>query len=320
MSTTFAATAKPVKLTPKSREEWLSLRHGIGSSEIATLLGLNKWETPYQLWLRKTGQAPPKTESFAMRAGHYLEDAVTLFWQDETGRQVIKSSASDLIYVHPEKDFLRVSPDRTFWIPGMSRNDDNKGVLECKTTQMVVDPEDLPQTWFCQIQYQLGVMQKEQGSIAWLQAGREFGYKDIRFVPDFFEWIIDEAEKFWFVNVQGMVEPSLTTSEDVLIKYASHFNGKSVEAPEGLVYSLTQLRDVKDQIKDLEAQKDSIEEQTKMYMMDAEALVYSGQTLATWKSAKGSEKFDAKSFEKEHPDLYSKFLVSTPGSRRFLLK
>lgn len=319
-TTTFSAIAKPKKLTPKSREEWLSLRQGIGSSEVATLLGLNKWETPYQLWLRKTGQTPPKTESFAMRAGHYLEDAVSLFWQDETRRQVIKSSASDLIYVHPDKDFLRVSPDRTYWIPGLIKNDDNKGVLECKTTQMNVDPEELPQTWFVQLQYQLGVMQKEQGSIAWLQAGREFGYKDVYFVPDFFEWIISEAETFWFVNVQGMVEPALSTSEDVLIKYAKHFDGKAVEAPESLVYSLTQLKDVKDQIKELEATKETIEEQTKMYMMDAEALVYSGQTLATWKAAKDSEKFDTKAFQKAHPDLYSQFLQSVPGSRRFLLK
>lgn len=255
-----------------------------------------------------------------MKAGHYLEDAVSLFWQDETGRQVIKSSSAESIYVHPEKDFLRVSPDRTYWIPGMPKNDDNKGILECKTTQMPVDSEDLPQYWFAQIQYQMGIMQREQGSLAWLQGGKEFGYKDIAFVPDFYQWMEDEAEKFWFVNVQGGVEPELLNSEDVLQKYSSHFDGKIVEAPENLVFELSRLKDVKDQIKELEARKTEIEEQTKLFMMDAEMLSYAGQKLASWKTAKGSQKFDDKSFSVKHPDLYSQFLVSTPGSRRFLLK
>jgi putative phage-type endonuclease len=320
MSTTFTALAKPVKLSPKSREEWLSLRQGIGSSDIATILGFNKWETPYQLWLRKTGQTPAKEESFAMKAGHYLEDAVTLFWQDETGRQVIKSSSAENIYVHPEKDFLRVSPDRTYWIPGMPKSEDNKGILECKTTQMPVDPDDLPRYWFCQIIYQMGVMQKEQGSLAWLQAGKEFGYKDISFVPDFYNWMIEEAEKFWFVNIQGGIEPEMISSEDVLAKYARHFDGKAVEAPESLLFELSRLKEIKSQIKELEAKKETIEEQAKLFMMDAEMLAYSGQSLATWKTAKDSQKFDEKTFKTKYPEIYSEFIISTPGSRRFLLK
>ena len=38
-------------IRPKDRNEWLEHRKsGIGSSEVATILGLNPWETPYQLW------------------------------------------------------------------------------------------------------------------------------------------------------------------------------------------------------------------------------------------------------------------------------
>ena len=67
-------------IRPKNREEWLEVRkNGIGSSEVATIVGLNPWQTPYQLWRIKTGQDAPKNENFAMKAGHYLEDAVSLF-------------------------------------------------------------------------------------------------------------------------------------------------------------------------------------------------------------------------------------------------
>ena len=64
-------------IRPKDRAEWLKVREsGIGSSEVATIIGLNPWETPYQLWRRKIGLDAPKQENFAMKAGHYLEDAV----------------------------------------------------------------------------------------------------------------------------------------------------------------------------------------------------------------------------------------------------
>ncbi|HFC9341278.1 TPA: YqaJ viral recombinase family protein, partial [Enterococcus hirae] len=40
-----------------SHQEWLEDRKkGIGGSDVATVLGLNKYKSPYQLWLEKTGQ------------------------------------------------------------------------------------------------------------------------------------------------------------------------------------------------------------------------------------------------------------------------
>ena len=48
-------------IRPKDRAEWLEYRKdGIGSSEVATILGLNPGETPYQLWRRKKGLDAPK--------------------------------------------------------------------------------------------------------------------------------------------------------------------------------------------------------------------------------------------------------------------
>ena len=78
----------------KSREEWLQNRSkGIGASEAGTVLGLNPWETPYQLWRRKKGIDPPKVENFAMVAGHLLEDAVAQFFKRESHCHIIKASS-----------------------------------------------------------------------------------------------------------------------------------------------------------------------------------------------------------------------------------
>lgn len=308
-------------IRPKDRAEWLEHRKGgIGSSEVASILGLNPWQTPYQLWRRKRGMDAPQEETFAMKAGHYLEDAVTMFWADETGREVIKSSAGDWLFVNTEKNFLRASPDRTFWIPGMAKNSQNKGILECKTTQMAIDPDDLPKHWFCQLQYLLGVSEMTQGSLAWLCSGREFGYKDIALVPDFYGWMIEEVERFWTDYIIGDKEPEAISVADVVTKYSRHTDGKIIEATADIVTAYNQLKDVRAEISKLEATKEELEAKIKIGFGDAEAMSYDGQTLATWKAAKDSSKFDSKLFCKENPELAVKYTTVQPGSRRFLLK
>lgn len=307
-------------LKPNNREAWLELRKsGIGSSEVATILGINPWETPYQLWRQKKGLDAPKQETFAMKAGHYLEEAVSMFWHDETNRTIIKSSAGDWLIRNDDKPFLQVSPDRTYWLTE-SRRPQDKGILECKTTQMKVDPEDLPKHWFCQLQYQLGVAELQQGSLAWLCSGREFGYKDLEFVPDFFEWIVEEVTKFWVDNILGNREPDAVNVADVLIKYNRHTEGKIIEASLDTYLAYEDLRQVREQLAQLEDDKEELEEKIKLAFGDAEAISYQGQTLATWKAPKPSEKFDAKAFAKAYPDLAKQFTVPYQGSRRFLVK
>lgn len=308
-------------IRPKDRNEWLEYRKtGIGSSEVATIVGLNPWETPYQLWRRKTGQDAAKTENFAMKAGHYLEDAVSQFWQDETGREVIKRSAGDWLIRDNEKTYLQVSPDRTYWLDGEKHNDQNKGILECKTTQMTIDSEDIPKHWFCQVQYQLGVAGLTNGSLAWLCSGREFGYKDIAFVPDFYGWLEEEVSKFWQDNIIGGKEPSAISVKDMLLKYDRSTGGKTTEVDDELFNAYQDLKQVKVELGELTDRKDELEEKLKMAFLDAEAISYGGDIIATFKSAKDSEKFDTKAFQAAHPELAKEFTNKVAGSRRFLLK
>jgi len=61
-------------LTPKSREEWLHLRKDtIGASEVAAVLGVHPYMTPFKLWALKSGKWG-NDETKAMRRGRMLED------------------------------------------------------------------------------------------------------------------------------------------------------------------------------------------------------------------------------------------------------
>lgn len=312
---------KRTRLTFTDRAQWLDARtKGIGASEVASVVGLNPWETPYQLWRRKRGMDAPQPENFAMKAGHYLEDAVAKFFADESGREVIANTAGDFMFVDPIKDFLRVSPDRLFWLPNMSKNDDNKGILECKTTQKTIDPDDLPKHWFCQVQMNLGVANYKQGAIAWLTAGREFGYRDIQFASDFFAWLVEEVERFWTDCIVGGKEPESLSVSDVLLKYNRHTDSKVIEVGTDVFDQYVELKDLKSQISELEDRKEQLEGKIKLAIADAEAISYNGNTLATWKAPKPSKTFDKDLFKAEQPELYAKYCIEKQGPRRFLLK
>ena len=305
----------------KNRQEWLKARQaGIGSSEVATILGVNPYETPYQLWRRKKGLDAPKEENFFMKAGHYLEEAVAKFYADETGVEIIKRSAEDFLIVNDSRDYLRVSPDRTFWLPNMPHSNDNKGIVECKTTQMSIDEDSIPQHWFCQLQYQLGTAEMYQGALAWLTQGREFGYKNYDLDRDFYGFMLEECDKFYIDYIIGKAEPPSISEEDVMLRSPRSAAGKSVEATEefsDLVVKLFEAKDAESKASEL---VDKLTEKIKLFMGDAESLTYRGITLATWKSGKDSSKFDATKYAADHPELVKSYMKTAPGQRRFLLK
>ena len=312
-----------------NHKEWLEARKGgIGASEIGTILGVNPYDTPYQLWLRKTGRVQEiEQENFLMKAGHYLEDAIARFCADETGVEIIKRSADEFVVVNTDKQYLRVSPDRYAWLPNAKHTADNKVIIECKSTQKLINEDDIPLTWFTQVMYQLGVCEMNQAYLAWLTQGRDFGYKHIAFDKEFYtDVIVAEIEKFWVDNILGDQEPTLINIEDVKLKYPIHSVGKTVDASEELIDKYNTLVDVNAQIKQLSAIKAEAENAIKFALQDAECLVIpatqeqSFKTLATWKTAKESSKFDEKTFAKENPDLYASYMVTTLGSRRFMLK
>ena len=170
------------------------------------------------------------------------------------------------------------------------------------------------------MQYQLGVAELEQGSLAWLCSGREFGYKNLSLVPDFFAWLVEEVERFWLDNIQGKQEPTAANVQDVLLKYNRHTDGKVIEVSDEIFEAYNSLKGIKDELAALETRKNELEEKIKLGFGDAEAISYGGQTIATWKAPKPSSKFDAKAFTAAHPDLAKEFTVPTQGARRFLLK
>jgi len=75
------------------------------------------------------------------------------------------------------------------------------------------------------------------------------------------------------------------------------------------------------QRKDLEDYEEKLKTRIMSFMGSRDVLAtMDGNVLATWKSAKGSKKFDATAFKEAYPQMYDQFVREVPGSRRFLIK
>uniref|UniRef100_UPI00193103D1 YqaJ viral recombinase family protein n=1 Tax=Caenibacillus caldisaponilyticus TaxID=1674942 RepID=UPI00193103D1 len=72
-----------------SHDEWLrERRKGIGGSDAAAILGLNKWKSPIQVYMEKIGEIESDVSSEAAYWGHVLEDVVAREFSKRTGKKV----------------------------------------------------------------------------------------------------------------------------------------------------------------------------------------------------------------------------------------
>lgn len=300
-----------------NRDQWLAERRkGIGGSDVSAILGVNEYITPYQLWLDKTGKEPNEPENEAMRRGKILEPAVVEFWCQETGFNVLPESADPhKIERHPNHPFLFGSPDRVY-LDAEGR----KGILECKTTILNVDPEEMPKSWFCQVQWYMGITGHQMAEVCWLGKYFKVGRVQYSFVPDFFEDMVQRAIAFREMHILADIPPAVTDSEDIKKMFKKHLTGKVVEATAETVEAVAKLKAVKEEAKRIEKEQKQLEDQLKLILQDGEALKYNDQLLVTWKNNKDGVRFDEKTFAAAHPDLHQQFRKETPGARVFLVK
>lgn len=198
-------------------EAWASQRmQGVGGSDMATILGLNKYATPYALWLEKTGreQAADISGKWAIVKGNTLEKALRARFRDlhpewECYDGTDKSLVSNAHpCMHASLDGILYDPERGF------------GVLEIKTANVrrATDWHDadgnliIPDYYMAQVTHYLAVTGWTWG-VVYADIG-ETEPVEIMFERDEhdIDAVIPAAETFW-----GYVErdepPALTASE-----------------------------------------------------------------------------------------------------------
>jgi putative phage-type endonuclease len=311
----FLEGAKVLK--PKTFEEWLAInRRSIGGSKIATILGLNmQWHTPYQLWREMKGLEQPQPTNFAMKLGTFLEDGLCKLWQEETGIEIIKVSAGNIVYVHPDYDFIAGTPDRRIWLPGETNQ---KGILEAKTTMMRISKDDFPMSWYCQLQMYMGLTGYKKGYVVWLELPRRLmDWQEFDFDQEFFDHMVDQGVSWYNKFILGEDTPALVNSLDVLMAYRSEEAGLQLEADEELELLYSSLVELKADAKAIDTNIEQYEEKVKLRMLDAEYVTSVSGKLFTFKKQKDGISFDTKRLIAEQPDIVRDYGKAKIGARVF---
>lgn len=282
---------KPIIICPKNHEEWLKAREdGIGASEVAAVIGLSPWDSPFSLWLKKTGQVPPVEETVAMHMGHLLEPVIAQLWIEHTGGKIVKASAKDIIYQDPGRPWRKVTPDRLASEIDPETGKKSMCLLELKSTSQDFDPEDPPIYYVAQCQYQMHVTGVHVNYLCWLTNGRYYNHSRLTYDQEFAEYIVGRVDEFYLENIKKLVEPDLISVTDWNHKGSSE--GVSVYADSKAADDIEELRMVNASISELEAKQDALKDEIKLFMQDAEVLTdAAGNTLATWKSGKKGRTF-----------------------------
>ena len=284
-----------------THNEWLEdRRKGIGGSDVGTILGLNKWKSPYQLWLEKTGQVElDESNSEPAYWGNVLEEIVAKEFTERTGKKVRRRNQ---VFEHPLHPFLRANIDRD--VVG------ENAILECKTANSFLskewDGEEIPMSYLCQIQHYMNVLNRDFAYIAVLIGGQKFIWKKIERDQELIDMITERLVEFWEINVITGMEPPIDGSDATAEFIKNHY---STEGTEEISLSseydelIESKRDLKKSEKEIQTQIKKIDNQIKSELGKNDAVVgISPKFIVSWKSQERTS-LDKKLLAEKYPEV-----------------
>ncbi len=267
--------------------------------------------------LTKLGKMPiPDLSGIeAVQMGHVMEPVIGRLASLRLGIDLTKVEDA---YTHSENAWLKTHID-------FVGQENNQFILvECKNynaaTRSKFDETGLmPSADMAQCIHEATVFGCSKVYLAVLFGGQELVIIPVEVTDQMKADHIQRMSEVWTKVQNNETLPPEDTSQTKLLYPVSQDMGKM--ASQSVEQAISMLRDVKAKIKDLEATEEQLVTMVQGYMGEAANLVtMDGSVLATWKSAKPTQSFDAKLFQSAMPDLHSKFIMEKQGSRRFLVK
>lgn len=308
-----------------TEEEWLEERKkGIGGSDIAVLLGLNKYKSKLQLYKEKVeNYKKDMSDNVFIKKGKDLEDFIRIKYVtpyfNEKEYNVIHP---DTILKNSKYPNLRVSLD------GLAIPKDNPGdpaknvIIEIKWVSEYAEDNwnteeyfGIPANYYAQVQeYMLVTGAKKAVVCALFDSSWQVNFYEIPINYDFCAKIVNEADEFMRINVGMRIPPSINSAldKDFLVEALSKQSDTIVE-DEQMDELIVGYREVKNSIKMLEnLTQETMSKLTQLYLDGHRP---KSPLCKMTISAVQSTRFDADSFKKDYPDLYKEYTKTSSYSR-----
>lgn len=301
---------KTISTANMPHEEWLAYRkNAIGGSDASTVVGLNPYSSPYELWADKLGRIPPKEENEAMRIGHDLEEYVAKRFTEATGKKVRRKNA--IIY-NTDFPFAHANIDRLV-------DGENAG-LECKTTSVLnlkkFRDGNFPATYYVQCQHYMMVTGRPKWYLAVLVLGKEFLWFEINRNEEDIA-ALESAERQFWKYVENKTEPPVDGTDScgnvIGAMYPDSIETEIDLTP--LKSDLIARNHLIERIDELTALKNKFDNEIKEYMKDAGFGSCEGFKVS-WKSSSRTT-FNSKKYMSEHEGEDFSSYLKTSNFRTF---
>lgn len=276
------------------RAEWLRVRtRGIGGSDIATILGHNKYGNAFGVWQDKTDPRIVEEPSEAQWWGQQTEALTTERFEAITGIATRRAGT----YAHRVHPHHMVNPDR-FTADG--------GVLEVKDHESLSDAGktvlrgDITDHAYVQLMWACHVTGRTHG---WFAA--KVG-KQTRVLGPFpadeavIAHLVAAADEFWAL-VESRTPPPVdyasVTADEVAARFPTVTPESAAEVydlpiPDMVLDDLDRLAEIRDLGVQYAAEREAIETRLKARIGEREFLTVHGRPVLRWQQVAGRRQFD----------------------------
>lgn len=296
-------------------EQWLAYRKlGIGGSDASVVCGINRYRSPVELWMNKTGQLPDEEAGEAAYWGAQLEPFVRT---EFTKRTEVEISLVKQILQSSEHPFMLANLDGVCEHPDLG-----PCIFEAKTASAYKNGEwedAIPDEYMCQVQHYMAVTGYRGAYIAVLIGGNSFNWKFIERDEELIAMLIELEADFWN-HVQQGTPPPLDGS-DASARFLRSFFPDSVPSsialPDQAEELIEQYRRFGEEADKAAEKKQEAENLLKQMLGENEAGTI-GDSVVSWKTV-CQERLDTKTLKAEHPMLFKKY-ANPVSYRRFSIR
>jgi putative phage-type endonuclease len=278
-----------------SRSEFLARRKsGIGGSDVAAVLGVSKWKTPFELYKDKTTDIIDVEESDILHFGNILEQVVA---NEFSRRNNVKVQKRNSLYRHSEHPELIANIDR--YVVGGA-------ILECKTCSAWAQGkfgkagDEIPDEYQLQIQHYMYVTGIREAYLAVLIGGNEYRQFEIPYHSGLAEHAAGECVNFWQNHVLKNVPPPPTV-RDTLTDYYIAESGASITATPAIMELIEEYKTLKGDEKEVKARMEEVKFELQNFAQTNELILNpAGDIIATWKQGKDRATVNWKALCEDH--------------------
>jgi|GEM_PF-2292782 len=295
MSVNYAAPAgKLILPVDPDRTEWLRVRTlGVGGTDIATLMGANKYQTPFQAWQSKVDPILEEESSEAMWWGSQTEALTAIRFEQQTGLSTRRAGT----YQSKTNPHHLINPDRFVSDGGVLEIKDHESLSAAGKT--VLGGQITDHAWV-QLQWAMHVTGRSHGWFA-AKVGKQTKVlgpfpRDDAFIAR----AITAADTFWGYVTSRTAPPmdlATVTADEVAARFPLVEASDAVEVtalpiPDMYLEDLARLDEIRDLGSRFSAERDQIEARLKALIGEHEFLTVNGRPVLRWQQVAGSKAFD----------------------------